>query len=56
MDILLNGMVMSELTNLVHVSRVEYFGRRLVEKLKNTIPRQLVHVSKLAVYNFFFVL
>lgn len=36
---------MSELTNLVHVSRVEYFGRRLVEKLKDTIPRQMIHVS-----------
>jgi translation elongation factor EF-4 len=45
MDILLNGELIDELSTIVHVSRLEYNARRLTEKLKEMIPRQMVQVS-----------
>lgn len=44
MDILLNGQLVDEVTTIVHVSRLEYSARRLTEKLKEMIPRQMVQV------------
>lgn len=36
---------MPELTQIVHASRAQFIGRRLVEKLKIEVPRQLYKVS-----------
>lgn len=44
MDILINGMLVDELSTIVHTSRLEYNARRLTEKLKEMIPRQMVQV------------
>ncbi|XP_052759515.1 translation factor GUF1 homolog, mitochondrial [Galleria mellonella] len=49
MDILLNGVLVEELSTIVHVSRLEYNARRLTEKLKEMIPRQMVQVAVQAV-------
>ncbi|XP_059045280.1 translation factor GUF1 homolog, mitochondrial [Achroia grisella] len=49
MDILLNGTLVEELSTIVHVSRLEYNARRLAEKLKEMIPRQMVQVAIQAV-------
>ncbi|XP_028173485.1 translation factor GUF1 homolog, mitochondrial [Ostrinia furnacalis] len=49
MDILLNGVLVEELSTIVHVSRLEYNARRLTEKLKEMIPRQMVQVAIQAV-------
>lgn len=46
MDILLNGVLVDELSTIVHVSRLEYNARRLTEKLKEMIPRQMVQVRE----------
>lgn len=46
MDINLNGVQVEELSTIVHASRVEYNARRLTEKLKEMIPRQMVQVSQ----------
>lgn len=45
MDILLNGMLVDELSTIVHISRLEFTARRLTEKLKEMIPRQMVQVK-----------
>ncbi|KAJ2946196.1 hypothetical protein O0L34_g5130 [Tuta absoluta] len=49
MDVLLNGVLVDELATIVHVSRLEYSARRLTEKLKEMIPRQMVQVAIQAV-------
>ncbi|GBP66065.1 Translation factor GUF1 homolog, mitochondrial [Eumeta japonica] len=49
MDILLNGVLVEELASIVHVSRLEYNARRLTEKLKEMIPRQMVQIAIQAV-------
>ncbi|KAG6442364.1 translation factor GUF1 homolog, mitochondrial [Manduca sexta] len=49
MDILLNGSLVDELSTIVHASRLEYNARRLTEKLKAMIPRQMVQVAIQAV-------
>ncbi|XP_053608073.1 translation factor GUF1 homolog, mitochondrial [Plodia interpunctella] len=49
MDILLNGVMVDELSTIVHVSRLEYNARRLTEKLKEMIPRQMVQIAIQAV-------
>ncbi|CAG9786202.1 unnamed protein product [Diatraea saccharalis] len=49
MDILLNGTLVEELSTIVHVSRLEYSARRLTEKLKEMIPRQMVQIAIQAV-------
>ncbi|KAL0841188.1 hypothetical protein ABMA28_014930 [Loxostege sticticalis] len=49
LDILLNGVLVEELSTIVHVSRLEYNARRLTEKLKEMIPRQMVQVAIQAV-------
>ncbi|CAK1596110.1 unnamed protein product [Parnassius mnemosyne] len=49
MDILINGTLVEELSTIVHTSRLEYNARRLTEKLKEMIPRQMVQVAIQAV-------
>ncbi|XP_049869045.1 translation factor GUF1 homolog, mitochondrial [Pectinophora gossypiella] len=49
MDILINGTLVEELASIVHVSRLEYTARRLTDKLKEMIPRQMVQVAIQAV-------
>lgn len=51
MEIQLNGVPVDELSTVVHASRVEYTSRRLVEKLKEMIPRQMVQIAIQAVVN-----
>ncbi|XP_013199674.2 translation factor GUF1 homolog, mitochondrial [Amyelois transitella] len=49
MDILLNGVLVDELSTITHITRVDYNARRLTEKLKEMIPRQMVQVAIQAV-------
>ncbi|XP_022120068.2 translation factor GUF1 homolog, mitochondrial isoform X2 [Pieris rapae] len=49
MDILLNGVMVDELTSIVHISRLEYNARTLTARLKEMIPRQMVQVAIQAV-------
>ncbi|XP_041978742.1 translation factor GUF1 homolog, mitochondrial [Aricia agestis] len=49
MDILLNGVLVEELSTIVHASRLEYTARHLTGKLKEMIPRQMVQVAIQAV-------
>ncbi|XP_032520897.2 translation factor GUF1 homolog, mitochondrial [Danaus plexippus] len=49
MDVLINGVLVDELTTIVHTSRLEYNARRLTSKLKEMIPRQMVQVAIQAV-------
>ncbi|VVC93710.1 unnamed protein product [Leptidea sinapis] len=42
MDILINGVLVDELSTIVHTSRLEFQARRLTTKLKEMIPRQMV--------------
>ncbi|KAL4712274.1 hypothetical protein ACJJTC_004036, partial [Scirpophaga incertulas] len=49
MDILLNGVLVEELATILHVNRLEYNARRLTEKLKEKIPRQMVQIAIQAV-------
>lgn len=44
MDIMLNGVLVDELSTIIHVSRLEYNAKRLTAKLKEMIPRQMVQV------------
>lgn len=45
MDVHLNGVLVDELTTIVHVSRLEYNAKKLTAKLKEMIPRQMVQVN-----------
>ncbi|XP_022902526.2 translation factor GUF1 homolog, mitochondrial [Onthophagus taurus] len=45
MSIMLNGVQVEELSNIIHVSRAQSMGKRLVLKLKDIIPRQLVQIA-----------
>ncbi|XP_038212147.1 translation factor GUF1 homolog, mitochondrial [Zerene cesonia] len=49
MDILINGVLVDELSSIVHSSRLEYNARKLTSKLKEMIPRQMVQVAIQAV-------
>ncbi|XP_045448538.1 translation factor GUF1 homolog, mitochondrial [Melitaea cinxia] len=49
MDVHLNGVVVDELTTIVHVSRLEYNAKKLTAKLKEMIPRQMVQIAIQAV-------
>ena len=41
----LNNVDVEELTQIVHVTKSQSIARRIVEKLKNNVPRQLYKVA-----------
>ncbi len=45
LDILVGGQVVDSLSLMTHRSEAERLGRRIVEKLKEVVPRQLFEVS-----------
>ncbi|XP_068085950.1 translation factor GUF1 homolog, mitochondrial isoform X2 [Anabrus simplex] len=45
LGILLNGVLVDELSSIVHVSKANIVGRRLCQKLKETIPRQMIQIN-----------
>ncbi|KAG0710045.1 Translation factor GUF1, mitochondrial [Chionoecetes opilio] len=45
LDILLNGHVIPELSTIVHTSKARTEGKRVVEKLKDTLPKQLFTIA-----------
>jgi elongation factor 4 len=49
LDVLLNGVAVDELSNIVHVRKVDYYARDLVNRLKDLIPRQMVTIAIQAV-------
>jgi elongation factor 4 len=49
LEILLNSAPVEELSNICHVKNIEPFARRLVAKLKELIPRQMVEIRIQAV-------
>lgn len=49
LEILLNSAPVEELSNICHIKNVDPFGRRLVAKLKELIPRQMVEIRIQAV-------
>lgn len=51
MCILLNGTQVDELSTIVHTSRSQLIGRKLVLKLKEMIPRQMVQIAIQATCN-----
>jgi len=55
LNILLNGIIVEELSMVVHASKASSAGRKICLKLKDIIPRQLVEVQQccLLVCNYF---
>ncbi|XP_017768053.1 PREDICTED: translation factor GUF1 homolog, mitochondrial [Nicrophorus vespilloides] len=51
MNILLNGTAVDELSVIMHSSRVQTMGRKLVLKLRDIIPRQMVQIAIQATVN-----
>ncbi|XP_066146545.1 translation factor GUF1 homolog, mitochondrial [Euwallacea fornicatus] len=45
MNVLLNGSVVEELCTIVHMSKAQTIGKKLVLKLKEMIPRQMVNIA-----------
>lgn len=45
MSILLNGVCVDELSTIVHLSKAQTIGKQLTLKLKEIIPRQMVHIA-----------
>lgn len=45
LDILLNGQIVEELSNICHVAKADPFARNIVLKLKEMIPRQMVQIA-----------
>ncbi|XP_045102602.1 translation factor Guf1, mitochondrial-like isoform X2 [Portunus trituberculatus] len=45
LDILLNGYAVPELSTIVHSSKARTEGKRVVEKLKDTLPRQMFKIA-----------
>lgn len=51
MNILLNGNEVDELSYIVHATKAQTIGRQMVLKLKDIVPRQMVHIAVQAVAN-----
>lgn len=51
MCILLNGKEIDELSSIVHLTKAQTIARRMVLKLRDIIPRQMVHIAVQAVVN-----
>lgn len=51
MIILLNNVPCDELSTIVHTSKAQTIGRQMVLKLKDLIPRQMIHIAIQAVVN-----
>ncbi|CAG9857985.1 unnamed protein product [Phyllotreta striolata] len=51
LGILLNGTLVDELSHIVHVTKARTIGRQMVLKLKEMIPRQMIHIAIQAVVN-----
>lgn len=51
MNILLNGVAVEELSTIVHVTKALQVARRMVLKLKDIIPRQMIQITVQAVCN-----
>ncbi|RZC31992.1 translation factor GUF1 -like, mitochondrial [Asbolus verrucosus] len=49
--ILLNGVAVEELSNIVHITKAQTVGRKMVLKLRDIIPRQMVQIAVQAVSN-----
>lgn len=49
LEIIINGVPVEELSNIVHVRKVDQYARNLVTKLKDMIPRQMVAIAIQAV-------
>lgn len=43
--VMLNGQEVNELSSIVHYSKAQLYARQLVLKLKELIPRQMVHIA-----------
>ncbi|KAL3266565.1 hypothetical protein HHI36_010731 [Cryptolaemus montrouzieri] len=51
MNILLNNVPCEELSTIVHSSKAQLVGRQMVLKLKELIPRQMIHIAVQATVN-----
>ncbi|XP_056638227.1 translation factor GUF1 homolog, mitochondrial isoform X1 [Diorhabda sublineata] len=49
--ILLNGTLVDELSNIVHITKAKTIGRQMVLKLKDIVPRQMIHIAIQATVN-----
>ncbi|KAF7265396.1 hypothetical protein GWI33_021189 [Rhynchophorus ferrugineus] len=45
MSILLNGVCVEELSTIVHLSKAQTMAKKLTLKLKEIIPRQMIHIA-----------
>ncbi|CAH1965715.1 unnamed protein product [Acanthoscelides obtectus] len=45
LQILLNGTPVDELSNIVHITKSQTVGKQMVHRLKDIIPRQMVHIA-----------
>ena len=43
-DLLINGAAVDAFSTVVHKSNADYYGRRMAERLKELIPRQMFDV------------
>lgn len=51
MNVLLNNIPCDELSTIVHTSRAQTVGRQMVLRLKDLIPRQMIHIAIQATVN-----
>nr|CAH7722851.1 unnamed protein product [Callosobruchus chinensis] len=45
LEILLNGIAVGELSSIVHITKSQTIGKQMVHRLKDIIPRQMVHIA-----------